>query len=87
MCSPQMSRYAKKRRPNSSAPSFANSSFNLSHIPFAGTMTVLDSTPSSEPLPIDSRRSISFVKYFSVLPAVTCVLGNYCRNYSNTVCI
>ena len=72
MCSPPMSRYAKKRRPNSSAPPLANSSFNLCHIPFAGAMTVLDSTPSSKPPPIDSSRSNSFVKYLSVLPAVTC---------------
>ena len=71
--SPPMSKYAKNTRPNKSAPSFFNSSLNLLTIPFVGTMTVLDSMPSSYPSPMPCNWPISFVKRFSVFPSVTCL--------------
>ena len=66
-----MSKYAKNMRPNRSAPSSFNSSLNLWTIPFAGTMTLLDSIPSSYPRPMPRNRSNIFVKCFNVFPAVT----------------
>ena len=72
----QMSKYAKNMRPNRSAPSSFNSSFNLWTIPFAGTMMLLDSIPSSYPCPIPRNRSSSFVKCFSVFLAVTLLLDS-----------
>ena len=66
-----MSKYAKNMRPNRSAPSSFNSSLNSWNIPFAGTMTLLDSIASSYPRPMPCNRSSSFVKCFGVFPTVT----------------
>ena len=70
-CSPPMSKYAKNMRPSNNAPSFFNYSFNLWTMPFVGTMTLLDSMPSSYLRSMPSNRSSSLVKFFSISTTVT----------------